>query len=230
MLGRWRASLSVRFEPCNRRSRVMSVKAFFRWLFESGFLEANPAAGLRADPVPRKPIKYLTTEQRHELLGHFEQHVDMPWGLFGLLVGQTGARCGEIRTLRWRDIDGVVVRIWGSKTQQGRSVPIPRPLAGMLQDLRGAPDDHVFAGPPNEDRVCRWLGPARRNGPKFYWSWKILRASYATHLISMGVPVEVVSRLLGHSRVDLTLTHYGFLRPDSYFGRIAELLGDGSEG
>lgn len=231
MLCRWRASLSTRFPLPTRHARVIAVKALFRWLYESGFLDENPARDLRPDPIPTKPIEFLTSEQREELLGHFERNLQTPWGLFGLLVGQTGARAGEVRCLHWRDIEGGVVRLWASKTRKARSVPLPSGLAGIVQDIRGPADALLFPGPPSATTVGgTWLRWARKAGPSFPWTWKILRASYATHLISRGVPVEVVSRLLGHSCVDLTLTHYGHLRPDCYFRRIAELLGDGNVG
>jgi integrase len=53
-----------------------------------------------------------------------------------------------------------------------------------------------------------------------------LRHSYATWLISDGVPVNVVSRLLGHEQITTTLNRYTHDARDYADQRVRDVFGD----
>ena len=53
-----------------------------------------------------------------------------------------------------------------------------------------------------------WVGAVARSGLPPALRFHDLRHSYATWLVSDGVPVNVVSRLMGHEQISTTLDRY----------------------
>ena len=110
-----------------------------------------------------------------------------------------------------------------SKSRESRTIPVSGELIRLYADyLHGEygqiDSDYVF--------VNLWSGPAgqalcypavydlvrllrRRTGLEFDPHW--FRHSAATRMLRDGVPVEVVSKILGHSSVTTTIAIYGHL-------------------
>jgi integrase len=95
--------------------------------------------------------------------------------------------------------------------------------------LADAGAEWVFAGPlggPQRRGNFRqrvWRPAVRRSGLTPRLRFHDLRHCYATWLISDGVPVNVVQKLLGHSRASVTLDRYTHEATD-YFERVRQAL------
>jgi len=149
------------------------------------------------------------------------------------LMHETGVRIGEALGMRHEDIAAaereitIVPRVNDngarSKSREQRTVPVSSQLLRLWADYLAVEygeldSDYVFvnlfAGPRG-----RALGyPAvydlikrlrRRTGIDFDPHW--WRHSAATRMLRDGVPVEVVSKILGHSSVAVTSAIYGHL-------------------
>ncbi len=87
----------------------------------------------------------------------------------------------------------------------------------------------VFAGPlggPQRRGNFRqrvWKPAVRRSGLTPRLRFHDLRHCYATWLISDGVPVNIVQKLLGHSRASVTLDRYTHEATD-YFEQVRQAL------
>lgn len=151
----------------------------------------------------------------------------------------TGLRLGELLGLQWRDIDfdaGVlhVRRQWSRmgdfappKTKKGvRRVPLTAELVRALRGHRLAShysqdEDVVFAsrsGSPLSHRNVQRRGfePARDEaGLPSTLTFHSLRHAFASVAASRGVPVTVLSEVMGHSDVGVTQSVYIHL-----FGRV----------
>ena len=152
--------------------------------------------------------------------------------LFAVLLG-TGIRVGEALGLRHEDWavqerQITVVRRDNdngarSKSWKPRTVPIAADLVRLYADylhgeygdldsdyvfvnLWGEPRGHPLSYAAVYDLVKRLR---QRTGVDFDPHW--YRHSYATGLLRTGVPVEVVSKLLGHASVTTTAQVYGHL-------------------
>jgi integrase len=152
--------------------------------------------------------------------------------LWALLV-ETGLRVGEALGLRHEDVDpaagqvAVVPRLNanGARAKSGRSrvVPVRGGVVRLYADYLNAEygdldSDYVFvnlfAEPRGQalsyaavyDLVLRLR---RHTGVDFDPHW--MRHTAATRWLRDGVPVEVVSKLLGHSSVAVTMATYGHL-------------------
>ena len=152
--------------------------------------------------------------------------------LFALLH-ETGMRIGEALGLRPEDLAAaerevaVVPRDNGngarSKSREPRLIPVRAGLIRLYADylhgeygdldcdyvfvnLWGQPRGHPLGYPAVYDLVRRLR---RRTGIGFDPHW--CRHTAATRMLRDGVPIEVVSRLLGHADLTTTSTVYGHL-------------------
>jgi site-specific recombinase XerD len=152
--------------------------------------------------------------------------------LFALLH-DSGVRVGEALGLRHEDIAAaerevrVVPRVNAnrarSKSGRHRNVPVSAELIRLhgdyLHDEYGDLDsDYVFVNLFAEPRGQAWSYPAvydlvlrlrKRTGIDFDPHW--FRHGAATRMLRDGVPIEVVSAVLGHGSVTTTMSIYGHL-------------------
>ena len=177
-----------------------------------GHIDANPARG-----VKRNRRRALTRFLSREEIGRLHEVLDEQSGksrtqqadIIRLLL-LTGCRRSEIVRLRWSEVRGNKLALADSKIGP-RNVPLNTAARRILerQPERGSPI--VFPSPRDAAR------PRGLNLPLWYRVRKQagiedvrlhdLRHTVASHAVMNGVPVPVVSRLLGHSNVRMTLRY-----------------------
>jgi integrase len=183
----------------------------------------------------RKEITPLTTEQVRTLLQAAKG--DKLEALYVLAV-TTGMRQGEIIGLRWEDVDlgGGTLRI-NRSVYEGVASP-PKTAAGrrtirLSERAVLALERHRTNVAGREESVSEWVFASTKGTPLGHQnlrsrSWKPLlkraglpysvrfhdlRHTCATLLLSKGVPVKVVSKMLGHGDVGITLAVYQSVLP-----------------
>ena len=179
-----------------------------------GHIETNPARGVKRNPRP-KLTRFLSLDELrrlHDALddlartrASFSQQADV----IRLLL-LTGCRKGEIVTLRWRDVDGDTLHLNDSKTG-ARRVFLNVPARAILRRQPSAGGAFVFPSPFDEGRALSsnlplWNRVRERAGLEDV-RLHDLRHSFASHAVMNGVPLPVVSRLLGHRDVRMTLRY-----------------------
>ena len=122
----------------------------------------------------------------------------------------TGCRKSEILTLRWREVDEDTLTLSDSKTGL-RKVHLNAQARRIIERQPHEGSAFVFPSPRNADRP---RSPYLRLWIVVRWQAGIedvrlhdLRHSFASHAVMNGVPVPVVSRLLGHTNVRMTLRY-----------------------
>lgn len=147
-----------------RNKFVQAIKAAFRWATKKGYLARNPIAdadGLKREK-PRKRDRRLVpdvVDDNGKIVHEGEERrllaVSGP-RLRLMIIGaiETCCRRGELRALRWRDVDLVkrelVVRAvekGARKTGVARHLPISTRLAGELEMKRTALEMTLRSGP-----------------------------------------------------------------------------------
>ena len=179
--------------------------------------------------APRKLPRVLTVAETQAVLDGCIRLRDR---FFFALLHETGMRAGEALGLRHEDIAAaereisIVPRDNANRARAksgGRVVPAGAELIRLYADYLhreygGVDSDYVFVNLFAAPRGQAWSYPAvydlvtrlrARTGVDFDPHW--FRHSMATRLLRGGVSVEVVSRLLGHSSVTITLAIYGHL-------------------
>jgi site-specific recombinase XerD len=152
--------------------------------------------------------------------------------LFALLW-DSGIRIGEALGLRHEDIGAAARQVTicprvnanraRAKSRQSRTIPVSAELIRLWADYlageyRDTDSDYVFVNLFAEPRGHAMSYPAvydlvtrlrARTGIDFDPHW--CRHSAATRMLRDGVPIEVVSKLLGHSSITTTSAVYGHL-------------------
>jgi len=167
----------------------------------------------------------LSLEQAARLLG---QLPPLPKTMVGVAL-LTGLRRGELFGLRWQDVDLIekVVsieqavyegRFGPPKTRAGeRRLPLSDPAHALLVSWRAgrrlSKGELVFptrtGKPISPNNVLRrWVFPACETLGLPRATWLTFRRTYASWSHDLGVPTKVTAELMGHARVDVTLSAY----------------------
>jgi integrase len=150
----------------------------------------------------------------------------------------TGLRRGELLALKWADVSlgadaGITVRGATAKSGLTRHVPLHDEVAAVLRAWRTCtpdqPDNFVFPGPQGEQMTTlktAWAKMATAADLDDF-TFHDLRHSFASKLVQRGVDLIVVSRLLGHADIKMTL-RYSHLSPTQTTAAVAKLVGHGA--
>jgi integrase len=204
----------------NRAVAVLS-KAFnlaIKW----GMRTDNPAKGVERNHEDRRE-RYLSEDELTRLGKALAKHDDQEAVAIIRLLLLTGARSGEVKSMRWADLD-LKAGVWSkaaSTTKQRKShrVPLSEPAVNLLKALRMSADrgaEYVFPGRLDGHRkefkrdwadICK---AANIRGARIH----DMRHTYASILASSGLGLPVIGGLLGHSQ-PATTARYSHLIDDA---------------
>jgi integrase len=225
------------------------LRKAFGFAIEREVIAKDPTTKLKRPKVTPKQIDPFTIE---EVLAIRAAAVKERMGFAMETLFLTGLRQGELFGLKWQDVDWQARRLkvvrqalWlddGMKIvpvkskSSNRTLPISDDLYGVLnarsrkarEEGFDGEDDFVFptqTGAPfnattfREKAWSRTLG----NAGVRYRGGHHARHSFATFMLQAGVPVQVVSALLGHSSPTITLKTYAHVLPRADHAAMASL-------
>ena len=206
------------------RKYYISLASTFQKAVQWGFITSNP---FRKVPIPKvKEIlpAYFTECDFRLFLSVVEDKDFRELCITGLL---TGLRLGELISLRWKDLDFttrvIMVRNtenFTTKTRKNRVVPMSDELYDLLkkrkETLRYECETVFYDGrgnPLKEETIThKFKKYIRRGGLNDKLHFHSLRHSFASALVSSGVSLYAVQKLLGHSS-SKTTEIYSHLMP-----------------
>ncbi|MGA8330422.1 MAG: site-specific integrase [Mycobacterium sp.] len=206
-----------------------------------GFVVRNVADLVEPPPNTQRKGRSFTTGEARTVLEHArERRNGARWWLALLL----GLRPSEVLPLTWPqvDLDRSILTLGDGKTRLSRrALPLPSPLTQLLAvhrvvqeaefALKGLSSDLVFCTPEGRPVSSKqdWLDwrelvhAARVPVIRPYDA----RHTAATLLLELNVPAKVVSEILGHSTIRLTMdtyTHVSNPMLAAALSSLAELL------
>jgi len=186
------------------------VNAIFNFGVTTGLTKVNPMKGRKKSREKARDVQ-LTVHDVKKIMDHAEPHVR--WAME--VCFSLGTRPGEseLLALKWDHIDFEkgIAKIYASKTKTYRSVPITPVLlskmkekkaeshSGYVIEWRGQPISMIRKG---FRRACE------RAGITYPVRMYDLRHLFATTMLSKGADLAAVSKLLGHSMISTTTSHY----------------------
>lgn len=186
----------------NRSLSIAKKSLSLAW--EQGLTLENYGLRIKLLKVNNARHTVMTLEQVKTLCNHASEQVTAAiWiSLF------TGCRRGEVLSLQPSDIgpDSITIQATNTKTLRTRTIPIVAPLRPWL---KAVPITINFEG------LKSGFGRARIAAGMPEVTFHDLRRSCGTMMIQAGVDLYVVSRVLGHSTVSVTQTHYAHLQLDT---------------
>jgi integrase len=207
-----------------------------------GVIAINPAVGLELQAPQGRRDRIASPTEAALLLGALADR-DRPLWASALYAG---LRRGELRALRWDDVDleANVIRVarsWDDevgpiepKSRAGvRTVPIAQVLRALLVEHRlrrgGHGEDLVFGSPGGRafepSSVRRRAMTAWKNAKLAPIGLHECRHTFASLMIAAGVNAKALQTYMGHSSVTITFDRYGHLMPGNE-GQAASLLDD----
>ena len=203
--------------------KVASLKSFFSFLTQNGFVAEDPTEMLGSPRVGRTLPKCLSEEEVARLLeqaakeGTPEGHRDAT--ILELLYA-TGLRVSELVSLNVPDIDLMesYIRCWGKGSKERIVYLYPKALADLKRyldttrvALLGANTEEtaLFVNHRGERLTRQWVWTilktyGKKAGINRWITPHTLRHSFATHLLQNGASLRHVQELLGHSSISTT--------------------------
>jgi integrase len=198
----WHAAIPAPYAG-NRALSLLS--AILAHAVREGDLAANPCSQVEPHQESRRQT-ILELEQLGRLLAHLEQRPD-PASRCLRFMAHTGCRRGEVLQCRWQDI-ALAEGVWTkpastTKSKRPHTVPLSPAALAVLAEIGPAdPTALVFRVAPHA-LAYRWKAATRAVGIERL-RLHDLRHSFASLAIANGVPVGVVSLLLGHADLSIT--------------------------
>jgi integrase len=196
-------------------SKMMNLAKAWEWRAD------NPCEGIPKFREEKRE-RWLSTQEIERLCDALDKYSNQSVANAIRLMLLTGARKSEALTARWEDIN-LELGVWtkpSHHTKQKRTehVPLSAPAIQLLASMKEQADDnaHLFPGDVAEQPLN-----------EIKWAWaklckqaKIenvrihdLRHTYASHLVSSGMSLPIVGRLLGHTQPQTT-ARYAHLADD----------------
>jgi integrase len=191
---------------------------------EMGYIEHNPAHGIRKPADKRRSFRLSSEEYRS--LGQALEAAESRgehWQAIAVtrLLAVTGCRRSEILNLKWSEVDLENSCLRLGDTKAGASIrPLPGPARTMLASLKRE-GDFVFPGVRRDDGSYASVFPKTwRRIVEDRYSPHGLRHAYASATHELGFGELTIKALLGHARVGVTSGYVATV--DSYLLAAAE--------
>lgn len=189
--------------PTMKNLGVAYLKAAFNHAILLEKISINPCDQLKVKSS-RKIVRWLSSEETQRLMSTLAYFEDRAVADMLLFLYYTGARIGEAKSLQWEHID-FKNKTWlklSHLTKQNKDSYIPL-LDSALNIIKRQEkvDEFIFHGPRQLHFV--WLKITKKAG---ITDFRIhdLRHNFASMLVSKGVSLEVIGKLLGHSSYQTT--------------------------
>jgi site-specific recombinase XerD len=193
--------------PQGRRQALKALKSFYGWAVAKGITDHDPAAHFAIRKPRVSNVVALNEEELTRLI--FAAAVrDQRRGYALLLTFALGARRAEVASIEPRDDHGDRVHLRVTKFGKPRFVEVNALARAAIDGLRPWWNGTLLGG-IEPATVTKWAVQAAtdaglrekvRGRPAH-----VLRASFISHMLRRGVPIQVVRDLAGHA--DLTSTN-----------------------
>ena len=216
---------------------ILSVlKSILKYGESKGITSEKSITSVKSPKANKKCIEVLSEDEQKIIEEYVLSADNMSFGVYICLY--TGLRIGEICALTWADINENIACISINKTilriqnvESGeaktriiidtpktdssiRLIPLPPKLAQMIQDRKPAnakKEDFFLTGTEKyiepRNYYEKYKNILSQCGIQHH-TFHALRHSFATRCIEKGFDAKVLSEILGHSTVKITLDRY----------------------
>lgn len=213
---------SWKLAPITTQKRLEMVRKFFQFCLDSDWIEKNPAKAVEGPVVVYDPTLPFTDEEMEKILWAAdsirEAHPKIPAGTekklkaLILLMRYSGIRISDAVMFKRGSLKDGKLFLRQEKTKQPVWVPIPQHVVEAVMACDEG-DEYFFyrhVGTP-KSAITEWQQRLKlvyeMAGVEDGHSHR-LRDTFSVDLLNRGVPLQVVSVLLGHTSIKTTEKHY----------------------
>lgn len=204
-------------KPKTINTALRSIEAYCKWLIEEGRLDHNPLAKVHKVEEVQDPPKWLTKSEKYRLIRAAIHEKDKRNTAIVLTLLLAGLRASEITSLIPEDVaiserKGTIT-VRAGKGNKRRIVMIPK-------ELRECLSEYLY-----ERVTAKWLFDSQRGEQLTYIGLyqliesmgtkasiegltpHVLRHTYCHDLFVQKVPIEMIAKLAGHSKLETTMLY-----------------------
>ncbi|TLS37730.1 tyrosine-type recombinase/integrase [Pseudalkalibacillus caeni] len=201
-----------RLKPSSLGHRVRYIRSLFKWAHSEGYIPSNPSHKLKEPKQGKRVPKFIMEEDlevlRESCKGAREK------ALISLLYS-TGCRIGEVHLMDKQHInwDNKSIIVLG-KGDKEREVYFDTKTNLWLREYLNQRDDEIPSlfiterNPKKRSSIAQLRYTVKRIAKRSNVNVNIyphrFRHSYCTHLMDRGAPLEVISNLAGHAKIETT--------------------------
>ena len=174
-----------------------------RTAIDEGLLPKDNSRGIRF-PVQEHMIRFLTIDELRKL--YDAECPDFSVKAAFLLASFTGLRKSDIQQLRWTDMKDNLLSKRQQKTGAIVHIPLSAEALHILSQLEKT-DEMVFHLPNRRSTVNGSLSQWSKQAGVDRFTFHTARHSFAMLLLTSGASIQVISKLLGHSGLNMTLRY-----------------------
>jgi len=207
--------------PATQNRYLAALKSIYKAAVTYGFCKTNPAAVVTMQTEPIKPKDVLDDEEFERLLSELPDYARR----IVLAAAETGMRAGEIRRLRWEDVDlrAGELRVAIAKNNEFRVVPLTVRVRTMLEEMWQQVTPHPTAPVFVDVDFKKGLVAAlKRAGIEKRISLHSFRHQFATRAIEAGVS-SFHLQAIGGWKSPTMLQRYGKVRNRALHEQMAKL-------
>jgi len=203
-----------RFQQSTLNKAIQRFRKVIRYAISEDYLNKDPFILYKAKRV-KKPILYLSQEQlkKMEEADFGIRRIQQIKDLF-VFCCYTGLAFKEMVNLKQKDIineNGEPwLKVFRGKTNRFYMIPLLPKAQELMDKYKEEGSDYVFNSISNVKFNAYLKEIADVVGIDFNLTHHIARKTFATTvLLSNNVPMDIVSKLLGHTKLQTTQEHYG---------------------
>lgn len=201
-----RKSKRVKLAQNTAVSYFNKLKAALKQAFKDGYLEIDLNKRIESIKQADTERQFLTFDELQTLA-----NTPCPNDVFkrsALFSALTGLRFSDIQKLLWSEVnfgsaEGHYIRFRQQKTKSAETLPISEQAAALLGES-GEDNEQVFKGLDYAFTQCdlpKWL---KTSGIKKNITFHSFRHTHATLLLTHGIDLYTVSKMLGHREIKTT--------------------------
>lgn len=208
--------------PITAQKNLERLRAFFWFCHSASWVKANPAAAVKPPKIgkPSERVKVFTQEQIKKILKACDKYPEQnSYGhdnparvrAFVLTLRYSGLRIGDCVGLRKEHLDDDRLFLRTQKTGEPVYVPLPEVAVDALKEVENGSEYFFWTGKGlRKSAVADWQRSLRRvfEEAKVTGNAHMFRHTFATDLLTKGVPIEDVAILLGHATPVITAKYY----------------------
>jgi site-specific recombinase XerD len=209
--------------------KVLDVThAMFKWAARKEIVEANPMAGFSEKQEAAKPPVFLTPPELVKLWYYeFESESLRKVADLFLFQSFTGLAWQDMTNFRASEhlmpqpSGAVLLRVDRQKTGTPTLIPLFQPAFDILAKYGG--ERLPVPSKPYMNRALKQV--AYLIGLKQHVTTHVGRKTAGMVLLQDGVPMTIVSKVLGHRSVRVTERHYASVLPHTIVNELAKIYG-----
>jgi integrase len=208
--------------PLSAYKNLERLRSFFAFCLQAGWIPKNPAKALKPPKLPEKSakVRVFSDADLKKIVAACDEYPQRnAWGhdnrarvkALVLTLRYSGMRIGDVVGLQKSHLKSDKLFLNTQKSGSKIYVPLPKNAGEALRAIENGSDYFFWSGKGlRKSAVADWQRAIRRlfEIAEVTGHPHMFRHTFATDLLSRGIPIEDVSVLLGHKSVRITEAYY----------------------